>query len=571
MRFRELVRRINEEQGPLQTPDNPLQQLQPQVPQNPIKTVKNQVVPPDQQMGQEPSKVKTKRAFKGDGPFVFDGVTYATRKDQEPEVNAIGNILRDEFPLVKVNNEVENLNDDKKIPSIRILNALPRESVLTVLANAGYKLTNTQNEIQKVSGTYRNFIYTFTKNNIVFTVVIAGKGAKGADGINSEGGCQVGIQMLRPEKFGLLGVEKTKTELATIVKAAIPKVAKSDPILQQALSQLIDVAMGQRSTVDAPLMSHISGCLNLISQDFGEILTPIVLADGKNDIISFSATSNKPLIDVDVKGVPVAVKSLGGSGNSFSAIRDMIHDYEKSMKEEDPNWTPNKTFKILQDFVSKDGKTNDKLIRAAQLAAVPEATTLNSILGTVPQNYAQMEAAVSKLIQGLSATPEGRQNLYAAYLNTIWPASISANRTRGKQKPSALGEKPKPPAPVGLPGDYRYYIGGGTKTEKQSDKSAGKKKFDANFVRAASRQLTYMLGMGFRNQVVDGDDKNEMEQTITNVMTRKDAIAAKITINNDGSIKVIKTPFKDLKFGYQYHAGTDTVDQNAPGFHIQFV
>jgi hypothetical protein len=510
-------------------------------------------------------KAKVKR--KGDGPFVINGVTYANRTDQDTEVAAVKAALIDEFPSVNVRNDLEDLNDDKKIPSIRILNALPRDKVLSVLKDAGYQLANTKNDVQIVSGTYQNFIYTFTKNNIVFTVVIAGKGA----GEGQEGKCQVGIQMLRPEKFGLKGVDSTKSELAARVKAAIPKVAKSDPILQQALSQLIDVAMGDRSTVDAAVMDHISGCLNLISQDFGEILTPIVLADGEGDIISFSKTSNKPLIDVDVKGIPVAVKSLGGSGNSFSAIRDMIADYEKSKKEEDPAWLANKTFSILKDFVSKDGKTNDKLIRAAQLAGVPEAVELNKILGASPQNYAQMETAVNKLVQTLSATPEGQKNLYATYLKTIWPASIAANRTRGK--PTLPGEKPKkakPPVPVGLPGDYRSYIKDGAEEAKQSNKSAGKKKFDANFVRAASRQLTYMLGMGFRNQVVEGDDKDEMEQTITNVMTRKDAIAAKITINSDGSIKVIKTAFKDLKFGYQYHAGTDTVDQNAPGFHIQF-
>ena len=500
-----------------------------------------------------------KKAAKGSGPFVFDGVTYANRKDQDVEVAAIKAALIDEFPSVNVRNDLEDVNAGKKIPSIRILNALPRDKVLSVLKDAGYNFVNTKNDIQIVSGTYQNFIYTFTKNNIIFTVVIAGKGA----GAGSEGKCQVGIQMLRPEKFGLLGVEKTKTDLANIVKAAIPKVAKSDPVLQQALSQLIDVALGSRSTVDAELMDHISGCLNLISQDFGEILTPIVLADGASDIISFSKTSNKPLIDVDVKGIPVAVKSLGGSGNSFSAIRDMIADYEKSMTDEDPAWTANKTFSILKDFVSKDGKTNDKLIRAAQLAAVPEAVELNNILATTPQNYAQMEAAVSALVQKLEATPEGQKNLYAAYLKTIWPASVAANRTRGKKATLV---------PVGLPGDYRSYLKDEDTAEepKQSSKSAGKKKFDANFVRAASRQLTYMLGMGFRNQVVEGDDKDEMEQTITNVMTRKDAVAAKITINSDGSIKVIKTAFKDLKFGYQYHAGTDTVDQNAPGFHIQF-
>ena len=537
--------------------NNPKIQPAPQASVPPVDATKEPHPADQTQAVQPPAKVK--RAVKGEGPFVFDGTTYASRKDQQPVVDALKAALIDEFPSVNVRNDLEDLNDGKKIPSIRILNALPRDKVLSVLKDAGYQLTNTKNDVQIVSGTYQNFIYTFTKNNIVFTVVIAGKGA----GEGQEGKCQVGIQMLRPEKFGLKGVDSTKSELAARVKAAIPKVAKSDPILQQALSQLIDVAMGDRSTVDAPLMDHISGCLNLISQDFGEILTPIILADGEGDIISFSKTSNKPLIDVDVKGIPVAVKSLGGSGNSFSAIRDMIDDYEKSKKQEDPAWAANKTFKILQDFVSKDGKTNDKLIRAAQLAGVPEAVELNKILGASPQNYAQMESAVNKLVQTLSATPEGQKNLYAAYLKTIWPASVAANRVRGKKATLV---------PVGLPGDYRSYVKSDDTAQepKQSNKSAGKKKFDANFVRAASRQLTYMLGMGFRNQAVEGDDKDEMEQTITDIMTRKDAIAAKITINADGSIKVIKTAFKDLKFGYQYHAGTDTVDQNAPGFHIQF-
>ena len=535
--------------------NEPSTQPAPQVGTPPPAATK-QPHPVDQQPAPKPA---VKKAAKGTGPFVFDGVTYANRKDQDAEVAAIKAALIDEFPSVNVRNDLEDINAGKKIPSIRILNALPRDKVLATLKDAGYQLTNTKNDVQIVSGTYQSFIYTFTKNNIVFTVVIAGKGA----GEGAEGKCQVGIQMLRPEKFGLKGVDLTKAQLSAKVKAAIPQVAKSDPVLQQALSQLIDVAMGDRSSVDAPLMDHISGCLNLISQDFGEVLTPIVLADGESDIISFSATSNKPLIDVDVKGVPVAVKSLGGSGNSFSAIRDMIKDYEESKLADDPEWKANKTFKILQDFVSKDGKTNDKLIRAAQLAAVPEALELNKILGTSPQDYAQMEAAVSNLVKQLEATPEGRKNLYAAYLKAIWPASVAANRTRGKKATLV---------PVGLPGDYRSYLKDEDTAEepKQSSKSAGKKKFDANFVRAASRQLTYMLGMGFRNQVVEGDDKDEMEQTITDVMTRKDAIAAKITINNDGSIKVIKTAFKDLKFGYQYHAGTDTVDQNAPGFHIQF-
>lgn len=517
--------------------------------------------PLDNNLGQ-PVK-KSRAPAKGTGPFKFDGITYANKADQTLVVDKIETILIKEFPAVKVRNDLEDPNDDKKIPSIRILNALPRESVLDILSKNGIQLTRTTNPVQDVSGTYRNFIYTFTQGGKVFTVVIAGKGAKQGvqGGEGSEGKCQVGIQMLRPEKFGLKGVELSKSALASQVKQAIPKVT-SDTLLQQALSQLIDIALGSRKTLDPELMDHISPCLNLISQDFGEILAPIVLADSDADIIAFSGTSNKPLIDVDVKGVPVAVKSLGGSGNSFAAIRDMIDDYEQTMRAEDPNWQAGKHFEILKDFISKEGKTTDKLIKAAQKAQVPEAIKLNEILGAAPMSYPEMETAVTKFVENLKATKEGQKNLYSAYLKAIMPAATAAGRTRGKKETLVT---------VGLPGDYKQYVNDDTAQEpKQSTKSAGKKKFDANFVRAASRQLTYMLGVGFRNAVVEGEDAEEMEKTITDIMTRRDAIAAKITIGRDGSINVVKTPFKDLKFGYQYHAGTDTVDQNAPGFHIQF-
>ena len=473
---------------------------------------------------------------KGMGPFEINGVKYANKLEQQQPIERIKSILVKEFPSVNVRNDVEDLNANKLIPSIRILNALPKDRVVELLAKNGLPLTKTTNPTQMVSGTYKDSIYTATgRDGTVFTVVIAGKGGP----VGAEGKCQVGIQMLRPEKFGLKGIDLTKQQMIALVKKNLPAVIPSDIKLQQALSQLVDVAAGQRQSIDAELMDHITPCLNLISQDFGEILTPIVLAQNANDVISFSAVSNTPLIDVTVKGTPVAVKSLGGSGNSFAAIRDLIDDYEKSMLASDSAWNADKYFAILKDFISKEGKTNDKLIRAAQKAQVPEATKLNQILGTAPTNYAEMESAVSNLIDKLSQTPQGQKDLYTAYIDTIMPAALAAGRTRGKNV-----------KPVGIP--------------------RSRAKFDANFKRAASRQLTYMLGMAFRNAVVEGEDAKDMAQTITNVMTKKNAKAAWITINKNGSIQVSETPFKDLKFGFQYHAGTDTPDQNAPGFHIQF-
>ena len=95
-----------------------------------------------------PTQLKAKVKRKGDGPFVINGVTYANRTDQDAEVAAIKAALIDEFPSVNVRNDLEDLNDGKKIPSIRILNALPRDKVLSVLKDAGYQLTNTKNVIK---------------------------------------------------------------------------------------------------------------------------------------------------------------------------------------------------------------------------------------------------------------------------------------------------------------------------------------------------------------------------------------------------------------------------------------
>jgi len=507
---------------------------------------------PEPQQDVAPIK-KSKTVKKGAGPFVFDNIKYADKSQQEDIREKFLVILKPKFPVVKVRNDTEDLNAGKKIPSIRILNALPKQEVIDLLKQNGFNLVPTNNEIQKVSGTYAGDIYTFTDSGVVFTVVIAGKRAK------DDAGAQVGIQMLRPEKFGVLGREFNRASLAKEVKDKIPALFGQDPQLSSALQQLVDVALGTRKSVDKPLMDHISSRLNYISQDFGEILTPIAMTSS-DEIISFSEKSNQPLIDVNVGGQPVAVKSLSGSGNSFASIIDMINKYEEDMKK-DPSYTENKTMAVLKDFISKEGKTVDKLIRAAQRSEIPEAVKLNEILGSSPQNYQQLEQAVQQLVNDLKAT--GEENLYKKYLEKIYPASIAAGRF-------SKGKNPKP-KPVGLPADWKKYTKSEGEQEKdQSSRSAGKKKFDANFVRAASRQLTYMLGMGFRNRVVEGENAKEMEDTLKAIMSGKNAVVAHIVINPDGTIGIKKQPFSNARFGYQYHAGTDTVDQNAPGFHYHF-
>lgn len=484
---------------------------------------------------------------------------YANQVQQKVIKDKIAKLLAADFPLAKV-----EARTDKIIPHIRVKNALPKQEVFNKLTSAGFSLSSEIDSKQRsASDTYQKSTYGYVEDGVLYTIVLAGKG--------SDTGAQTGIQTLRPELFGLSGTTKTRKELADYVKSKIPSVTK-DQTFQQALTQLVEVAVGDRAAVDAELMDHIKGVLNLVSQDFGEILTPLVMAKNDNEQISFPKKSNQPLIDVHINGKPVAVKSLGGSGNSFAVIKDLIDNYSETKRNEDPNFKPSQSLKILQDFVSGPGKTVDKLIRAAQISKIPEAVKLNELLSVTqpPLTYKDLEEEVVKLVDRLKS--EGQSNLYKRYLETITPAAFAANRiTKPKEGRKSKKEFVPKPIGVGLPADYSKYIKVDSEdAAEENSRSAGKKTFDQDFVRAATRQLTYMLGVGFRNFVVEGPAAAEMEDTITDVMSAKDSVAAKVEISPDGKISVISTPFKDLRFGYQYHAGTSTVNQNAPGFTIYF-
>ena len=67
-----------------------------------------------------------------------------------------------------------------------------------------------------------------------------------------------------------------------------------------------------------------------------------------------------------------------------------------------------------------------------------------------------------------------------------------------------------------------------------------------------------------------GKDAEDMEKLMTDIMRNKGAYAAKITINKDGTLDLIKKAFSDLHFGFQYHAATNAPNRNAPGYHIIF-
>lgn len=457
--------------------------------------------------------------------------------------------------------KVEANNKRPEVPHIRIKEAIPREAYVDAITKAGISLTNADARSKMASGnpTYQANTYNLTMNGITYTLVLAAKG--GSDGK----GAQIGTQQLRPNKLGLTGegVSWSKTSLVDSVKKMLPSKIK-DPLTAKALGQLLDVAAKTRNKIDPELMDHIRGAVNPISQDFGEILTPIMMADDDKFIITFPSASNEMLIDAEINGQPVAVKSLGGSGNSFAGIRDLINDYSDT-KEHTKDKDYQEILDLIREFVSDKGATTDNVIRTAQKAKIPEVEALNKVLGTAPQSFQEMVTATTALYDSLVAEV-GEKNAYASYIQKILPVSMAGNWL-GK------GKNPKPTA-LGLPSDWRKYSGNQSSSvdaeEEKPAKSTGKSAFDKNFPLFAAKQLTYMLGVGFDKEMNAGRRAAKMGETINSIMRKKNAIGARIAITNDGGLELIKTPFSDLNFRFQYHAATNAPDRNAPGFAIKF-
>ena len=532
--------------------------------EEPLNTVQHIPPAPDQQIGADPeqqSKVNTsvkpvaKKTKSVDGPYVFNNKQYAGKELTKTVGDKIQSIVSANFPNASVNVDSAKPNVGKLVPAIRILNALPKDQVKEKIS-AVYPLEPADQISKSVTGTYQADTYSFNVNNMIVTLVLAGKGGK-------TGGAQVGIQQLRPNKLGLIG-DVTKAQAVERVKQSLAKVVGNDPKLLEALRQLVDVAAGARNVIDSELNIHIRDSVNLISQDFGEVLAPIKMAENDSDIINFPEQSNQPLIDAKVNGKPIAVKSLGGSGNSFSVIQDLIDEYEKEMNKDPVQIADERArmLKLVKEFNKSKGDVKDNVIRVAQMAPTAEASALNDLVGFKPNNYNEMLKAADIIMKQISGDATSKEDLYTRYLEAVLPISTSGARMTG-------GKNPKVQA-IGMPSDWQHYTGRKDIKDLKA-KSSGKKYFDSNFVKAAADQLTYLLGWSFRMDAAEGGkDAEEMSKLITDIMTKKEAVAARIVITPAGGIEVEVTPFSDLKFGYQYHAGTSRPSQNAPGFTIHF-
>ena len=98
--------------------------------------------------------------------------------------------------------------------------------------------------------------------------------------------------------------------------------------------------------------------------------------------------------------------------------------------------------------------------------------------------------------------------------------------------------------------------------------SAGPKKYERDPLIYTAYMLTYGLGKGLENQIINGVDKDSYAGTIQDIMKNMSASVGFIGVNANGIIELKVKKFSDLNFKFDYHAYTSNPGNNRPGFAI---
>lgn len=381
-------------------------------------------------------------------------------------------------------------------------------------------------------------VYAFEKDGVLHTVVIGLKGLN-KDDENSRG---IARKELSPTGLGLGGGMYSKSDLVSKTKAAVEKkYTNKDPMLKDTLLSLLDNAVqGGTNKLPEEQMQHVMPYLGTLSQDFGEILAPILMMDDSDQ--AELPSGNEALVDVRIPGKGnISVKALTGSGTSFRAVAKYMDEFEDAM-EDDTDEDTKKRFAILNQFNPKTGGKNvDKIIRAVAKANTAEYKALKNIIGKDVGSHQELIDAVD--------AKTGKVD-YSTFLNTFYPMM-----TAGK-----WGK------PVGLPADGNYYMNPPKDKPAPKPKQAGKPSYDINPAKGGADIITYSLGIGLLNYIKQGNEADQYKDMMTDIVNKADAVIGHISIASDGTLKLKTQPFSDLKFNFQYHAPSHLPGNNLPGF-----
>ena len=231
-------------------------------------------------------------------------------------------------------------------------------------------------------------IHSYTGKGKTFTIVLRGV-KSGASYAGAASDLVLNRKDLTPVKLGLAGDYANRKDLAEATKSAIKQKIKNEN-LSNALLELVELAENRGSGQLSPQsLEYIKPFLGAISQDFGEILAPIALAQD-NEEISFPV-GNEKLIDVTVGGkVRYSVKALGGSGTSMNSLGSLLDEYDMTLTDEGKKKMFRDAIKVWAG-TKKEGSVTDRICMAANLNQTPEYLSYVDILGGEFDSWAKLK------------------------------------------------------------------------------------------------------------------------------------------------------------------------------------
>ena len=331
-----------------------------------------------------------------------------------------------------------------------------------------------------------------------------------------------------------LGLQKTYTGVNFLIKDLQNKIsAKYKDERGKLLLHLLKNAVGYGAGKQTPLPEELAFLftvkqnINNVSQNFGECIAPIVFGKPNNKVEFPSG--NEPVVDVKLNNTSIAVKSLSGSGNSLVKMADVIDTYQDTIDQKDLKKVAQ--YKMIKKMSDPSRKVIDLIVELAHDVSSPEMTAFKTKTTLPVTTYSELESALQGLL-----------------IKNRKPVPFESMMKMVKEVMSAGGGKT-----VGIPRDIL---------------SRGPAKYKSKPVKYVALMMTYGFGIGVKNVIQKGVDKDSYAELMTDIMKNVKASAGFINISPSGMIEGKIQPFSTLKFTFDYHAYTSNPGNNRPGFVI---
>ena len=333
----------------------------------------------------------------------------------------------------------------------------------------------------------------------------------------------------------VLGLQKQYSNLSALADDVSAKIQSKfqSPVSDMLLHILNNARNKQAQQTLTPELAKIMNQQNVyqsVNQDFGEVLGAFVLGK-ENDSVEFPA-GNEALIDLKLPGQSIAIKSLSGSANAFTKVRDLFDKYEDTMDKTDTKKMAK--FALVKGFSDKSKSVIDSIIIGSYEAKTPEMAKLMSMTGA--DKISTQQELIDAMENLLMDPTSGKIADYKRFLSLRQQIGSASGKEWGKPR--------------------------------ESSSSTGEKAYQEQPILYASKNIVYTLGKGLEHMILNGVDKDSYSQIINDVMKQVNINVGQVLVNKEGLVDIQLTPFKDKNFKFDYHAYTTKPGNNRPGFAI---